>query len=148
MQNHCASVINAERSFWLRWVGATTIGSILGGAASGAVVLSGEIRFTYLNSSLMAVIVMSMVEAVAFAARGVAVGVAQAMVLRQSVVQSGWWVVATTAGWTVAGGLSGVLAGAFGGRLTQVGPDAGSLGIVVTALGSIAAVLVVPGLFQ
>jgi len=48
----------------------------------------------------------------------------------------------------VAGILSGALAGVFGGGLTQVGPDAGPIGIAVTIVGSIAAVLFLPGLFQ
>ena len=35
MQKECARVISAERSFWLQWVAATTIGSRIGGAISG-----------------------------------------------------------------------------------------------------------------
>jgi hypothetical protein len=88
----------AEQRFWLRWVVATTIGYLLGGAVSGAVVLSGEMRFAEVSSSITTVSVMALTEALAFAVRGAAAGMAQWMVLRQSLAQPGWWVVATTGG--------------------------------------------------
>jgi hypothetical protein len=138
----------AERRFWLRWVLATALGSFLGGAVSGAVVLSGELRFAPVSSSFRSASVMALTEAVAFAAQGATVGMAQGLVLRHSLARSGWWGGATTGGWAAAGTLSGVLAGAFGGGLTHVGPDAGPLGVVVTAAGSIAAFLLLPGLWQ
>jgi len=85
MQSGYAGYTDAERRFWLRWVVATIIGFIIGGAGSGAVVLSGEIRFADVGSSIMPAVIMAVTEALAFAVQGAAVGTAQWIVLRQSI---------------------------------------------------------------
>ncbi len=38
---------NVGRGFWLQWVIATTIGFIIGGAVSGAVVIAAETRYIF-----------------------------------------------------------------------------------------------------
>jgi hypothetical protein len=133
---------------WLRWVLATALGYLVGGAVSGAVVSGGETRWASVTSPLVAALVLAVTEVVAFGAHGAAVGIAQGITLRHSMVRSGWWVVATTGGWAVGGAISGSLAGVFGGTLTGVGPDAGPAGIVVTVTGSVTALVFLPGLLQ
>ena len=135
-------------SLWLRWVLATALGFLIGGAVSGAVVSGGETRWALVTSPLVAALVLAVTEVVAFGVHGAAVGIAQGITLQHSMARSGWWVVATTGGWAVGGAISGSLAGVFGGTLTGVGPDAGPAGIVVTVAGSVAAFVFLPGVLQ
>ncbi len=139
---------HAERSVWLRWVIATAIGSIIGGAMSGAVVFGGETRFADVTSPMIGVIAMASTDVVAFGLYGAVIGIAQWLALRRAIARSGWWVAATTGGWAIAGIVSGALSGTFGGRLTGVGPDAGSIGVAVSVAGSIAALFFLPGTLQ
>jgi len=70
MQKECARVISAERSFWLQWVAATTIGSRIGGAISGALVGGGETSFDAVASPLLGALALGVTEMVAFGMQG------------------------------------------------------------------------------
>jgi len=115
---------------------------------SGALVSGGETSFDDVTSPLIGALVLGMTAMIAFGVQGTMIGLAQGITLRHSIARSGWWVVATTGGWAVGGAVSGGLAGSVGGAMTGVGPDAGWAGVVVTFVGSGAAWLFLPGLWQ
>jgi hypothetical protein len=136
-----------DRTFWLRWILATTISTIIGGAASGALVLAAEYRFADVTSPWTGAFALATANAVAFGFRGAALGSAQWIVLRRAIARPGGWVAATTGGWAAGGIVSGILGGAFGGALTGVGPDYGPIGVAIAFAGGIA-FLILPGLLQ
>ncbi len=139
---------NIGTGFWFRWVIATTIGALIGGAVSGALVLAAEHRFADVTSPLVGAVVLAMANAVAFGFRGAALGIAQWSVLRQSLARAGGWIIATAGGGAVGGIVSGVVGGTFGGALTGVGPDYGSLGVALAFAGGVTSLLILPGLLQ
>jgi hypothetical protein len=138
---------NLGRSFWLRWMIATTIGFVIGGAVSGALVNAAEVRFAGVTSALIGAIALASADAVAFGLLGAALGSAQWFVLRDVFAWPGTWIAANAGGWAAAGVVSGILGGAFGGALTGVGPDYGRIGVVI-AYGSGFGSLLIPGFFQ
>ncbi len=138
----------AERRLWLRWMLATTLGSLLGGAVSGALVSGGETSFDEVTSPLIGALVLGVTAMIAFGIQGAAIGLAQGIALRHFLARSGWWVIATGGGWAIGGAISGSLAGSIGGAVTGVGPDAGWVGFVITFTGSGAALLFLPGFWQ
>jgi hypothetical protein len=138
----------AERRWWFRWVLLTTLGSLFGGAVSGALESLGETRFDDVTSPLLGALVLLVTTAVPFGVQGAAIGLAQGIALRHVLARSGWWVIATGGGWAIGGAISGSLAGSVGGAVTGVGPDAGWVGFVITFTGSGIALLFLPGIFQ
>jgi hypothetical protein len=138
----------AERRFWLCWLLATTLGSLLGGAVSGAVISGGETSFDDVTSPLLGALALGVTTMIAFGVQGAAIGLTQGIALRHALAHSGWWVIATGGGWMVGGAVSGSLAGSVGEAMTGVGPDAGLAGLVVTFLGSGVALVMLPGLLQ
>lgn len=135
-----------ERIFLRRWVLANAGGLAIASAVNGALVNAVETRFDGVTSAAAGALVLASTEAVGFGLVGAAMGVAQSISLRRTKASSGWWVVATLAGWVAGGIVSGTLTGAFGGALTGVGPDVGYIGVAVAFAGGLAFLL--PGVSQ
>jgi len=70
----------------------------------------------------------------------------QSLILRRHLVGVRWWPLATIAGWSIAGALSGVLP--FTAAVTGRGIDIGPLGFVAVAAVTVLAIGVVSGVFQ
>lgn len=138
---------NVGRGFQLRWMIATTIGFVIGGAVSGSLVNAAEIRFASVTSAAIGAMALAAAEAVAFGLHGAALGSTQWFVLRNAIARPGVWIAANAVGWAAAGIVSGILGGAFGGALTGVGPDYGRIGVVIAYASGIATLLL-PGFFQ
>jgi hypothetical protein len=137
---------DAERSFLRSWILANVVGLGVASAINGALVNAVETRFDGVRSAVTAAYILASTEAIGFGLVGAVMGVAQFIALRRTTVSSGWWVVATGAGWVAAGIVSGTLAGLFGGALTGVGPDFGFIGVVIVFVGGFAFAL--PGVSQ
>ena len=100
----------AEWRFVLGWVVASTAGAAAGAVADLAILLAmawaadrfaGDALWNILGSLVIGAIVNAVLWAVFGAAAGAVVGTAQWIVLRKRVHQSGWWVLASAAGWAV-----------------------------------------------
>ena len=121
--------------FWLKWVVATTVGSILGfilGLGLGLIIGGFDNEFGALRTILG--------EFIFRAGLGFGVGILQWLVLRRRVSRAGWWVLASTAGLAVAQGGAAILDVAWGGAAAVASGNSEVLGsfagqVAVMALG-------------
>jgi hypothetical protein len=113
----------AERSFWLRWIFATTVGFIVGGFAAGA---AAKVLIAAHGGD--AVGLTPWEGAAVGALAGVAIGICQWLVLRRTIARAGWWALAVIVGWVV---FDAVLATAG-----RINPIVGAGGVALAALAS------------
>jgi hypothetical protein len=95
--------------FWLKWVVATSVGSILGlilGFGLGLIIGGFDNEFGVLRTILGKIVFGAGI--------GFGVGILQWLVLRGRVTRAGWWVLASTAGLAVAQGGAAAAAVASG----------------------------------
>jgi hypothetical protein len=138
----------SERSSW-PWILASAAGFGVGGTIAGGVVLAAELALVdTARSPADAAAALALATAVSMALLGASVAVLQWLVLRQWLPASGWWIAATVGGWTAAGLIAGTLAGFLGGAVTGVGPGIGGLGYLLSFVGSVTAIGLLPGILQ
>ncbi|SRR6266545_495532 len=131
-------------SLWLRWVVANVAGFTAGGAIGGATARALELPHVGATSASEAALALTIAAGAALAVLGAAVGTTQWLAIRENVEHVGWWIPATTLGWTLAALVAGVLSGIMGGAVTGVGPDRGLWGYVVSAAAGILAIGLLP----
>ncbi|MGH2629212.1 MAG: hypothetical protein ACRDHI_01460 [Actinomycetota bacterium] len=137
------------RSLWRRWVLANSVGFAVGGAISGAIARAmGQPHYGVATSTTDAVLIATRTAGGALAVWGAAVGASQWLVIRRELRRVGWWVPATTLGWTSAGVVAGIFSGLIGGAVTGIGPDVGVWGFVVATAVGILALGLLPVTFQ
>ena len=98
--------------FWLKWILATTAGSILG-LVGAAVALALPMFFLAFFSNFEAlplwlIVLASLGCGLGGVAMGIPIGNLQKLVLQRHVSEAGRWVRATVAGWTMSGLVVGV----------------------------------------
>jgi hypothetical protein len=131
------------------WILASAAAFAIGGAIAGGVVLAAELALVdTAPSQAAAAAALALVTAVSMGLMGATVGVLQWLVLRRWLPASGWWIAATAGGWAAAGVIAGTLAGFLGGTVTGVGPGIGVLGYLLSFVGGVAAIGLLPGVLQ
>jgi hypothetical protein len=114
-----------------QWLLANFLAFAIGGAFWGGVLRTlGQPYYGQMITALEAAYVQSSISAVSGAIFGAIVGVAQWLVLRQT-IRARWWALGTCAGWGLAGVVMGFNAG---GSVSTIGPDAGPLHPLFTFL--------------
>jgi hypothetical protein len=104
------------------WLVANFVAFTIGAAAWGGVLRALEQPYYGADVSTMeAARIQAISNGASALLFGVAIGVAQGLVLRH-VFRAGWWIAATCAGWALLGIVTGFTAG---GTVSTIGPDAG-----------------------
>lgn len=131
------------------WILASAAGFAIGGAIAGGVVLAAELALMdTVHSQADAAAGLAPVTAVSLGLMGAIVGVMQWLALRRWLPVSGWWIAATAGGWAAAGVIAGTLAGFLAGTVTGVGPGIGVQGYLLTFVGSVTVIGLLPGVLQ
>jgi hypothetical protein len=131
------------------WILASAAGFAIGGAIAGGVVFAAELALVdTAQSQADAAAALALVTTVSLGLTGATVGVLQWLVLRSWLPASGWWIAATAGGWAAAGVIAGTLAGFLAGAVTGVGPGIGVLGYLLSFVGSVTAIGLLPGVLQ
>jgi hypothetical protein len=130
----------------LHWVLATATGSTAGAVLGGALITAWLRPFEVVSSPLDAAAIAAPRTSAALGVWAAGIGIMQSLVLRRHLVSVRWWPLATIAGWSIAGALSGALP--FTAAVTGRGIDVGPLGYVAVAAVTVLAIGLVSGLFQ
>jgi hypothetical protein len=140
---------DGRRGLRLRWVLANIVGFTVGGATAGAMVgTMGQSSYESVTSTADAVLIATRNAGAALSVWGAAVGLMQWLAIRRELRQVGWWSLATSAGWALAGMIAGLLSGLIGGAVTGIGRDVGVWDFVIAAAGGVTALGFLPGVFQ
>jgi hypothetical protein len=138
----------SEHPSW-PWILASAAGIAIGGAVAGGVVLAAELALVdTVQSQADAAAGLASVTAVSMGLMGAILGLLQWLVLRRWLPASGWWIAATAGGWAAAGVIAGTLAGFLGGTVTGIGPGIGVGGYLLSFVGGVAAIGLLPGVLQ
>jgi hypothetical protein len=130
----------------LYWVLATTLGSTVGAILGGALITAWLQPFEIVSSPLDAAAIAVPRTSAALGVWAAGIGIMQSLILRGHLVGVRWWPLATIAGWSVAGALSGVLP--FTADVTGRGIDIGPFGFVAVAAVTVLAMGFVSGILQ
>jgi hypothetical protein len=130
----------------LHWVLATAMGSTAGAVLGGALITAWLQPFEVMSSPLDAAAIAVPRTSAALGVWAAGIGIMQSLILRRHLVGVRWWPLATIAGWSIAGALSGALP--FTAAVTGRGIDIGPLGFVAVAAVTVLAIGFVSGVFQ
>lgn len=130
----------------LHWVLATALGSTAGAVLGGALITAWLQPFEVMSSPLDAAAIAVPRTSAALGVWAAGIGIMQSLILRRHLAGVRWWPLATMAGWSIAGALSGVLP--FTAAVTGRGIDIGPLGFVAVAAVTVSAIGFVSGVFQ
>jgi hypothetical protein len=128
------------------WVLATATGSTAGAVLGGALITAWLEPVEVTSSPLGAAAIAVPRTSAALGVWAAGIGIMQSLILRRHLVGVRWWPLATIAGWSIAGALSGVLP--FTAAVTGRGIDIGPLGFVAVAAVTVLAIGLVSGAFQ
>jgi hypothetical protein len=90
--------------FWLRWVLASAVGGVMGGAMGVGVIIF--MFLMALGGTEFGSVFVASFGTVFGIVVGALIGIAQWLVLRRHISQAGWWVLASTAGGAMGGAVS------------------------------------------
>jgi len=130
----------------LHWVLATATGSTAGAVLGGALITAWLEPFEVVSSPLDAATIAVPRTAAALGVWAAGIGILQSLILRRHLGGVRWWPLATIAGWSIAGAVSGVLP--FTAAVTGRGIDIGPVGFVAVAAVTVLAIGLLSGVFQ
>src|SRR5262245_14402326 len=135
-----------SRFVW-EWVFASCLGLAGSGALAGALAPNGgEFSQAGAPSVIAGIRNYGPPALLAFAVWGAGLGVAQWLVVRKRLPESGWWAPMTIAGWALSGGAIGVIVGGIGGGPAAY--DAGDLAALLAVSVSVLAIGSLPATGQ